>query len=100
MKRMLFIVLTHDKKPIDWSLQRDALILEAKAVWNLNKTGELRDIWFTKNKDAVLLIEAHNEKSVIAIMDQLPLVKEDLIDYTIIELQPYTGYERLFHGTD
>ncbi len=33
-------------------------------------------------------------------MDQLPLVKEDLIDYTIIELQPYTGYERLFHGTD
>jgi hypothetical protein len=97
---MQFLVFTHDVGETDWSAQGQLLKNEARAVWALINAGSLRNIWFTESKDAVLLFEEENMEKVAAVMNGLPLVAQGLIDYRIHELKPYTGFERLFNGTD
>ena len=70
---------------------------EAKVLWDLQKNGIIRNIWFTKNsREAILIIEAKDSIRTKEIIDTFPLVKEGLITYDIIELVAYDGYERLF----
>ena len=94
---MQYIVLTEDAKDTNWIEQGSLLKEEAKYVWAIQKKGILRNIWFTvKDRNAVLMIEEENEENVRTILDKLPLVREKMIRYTIITLEPYDGYERLF----
>ena len=66
-----------------------------------SKRGVVRNIWFTVNdKDAIRVIEEENDIKVRNIIESLPLVKEKLIEYTIIELTAYDGYERLFTSSE
>jgi len=97
---MQFLVMTHDVGEIDWASHRQLLEKEARAVWALISAGPLRTIWFTETKDAVLLFEELNSDRVSTIMDGLPLVAHGLIGYQVHGLMPYTGFERLIHGTD
>jgi hypothetical protein len=98
---MQYLVMTHDIGWIDWASKKQMLEDEAQSVWQLVSAGKLRNIWFTgENKDAVLLFEEEAEDKVKAIMDGLLLVAHGLIAYQIHELTPYTGFERLFYGTD
>jgi len=97
---MQFLVMTHDVGETDWSCHSQLLEKEAGAVWALISAGSLRTIWFTETNDAVLLFEEQNMDQVRTIMNSLPLVAHGLIGYQIHELIPYTGFERLFHGTD
>ncbi|MBN1266335.1 MAG: hypothetical protein JXA25_12635 [Anaerolineales bacterium] len=97
---MQFLVLTEDAYEIDWTDRKFLLEEEAKMVWGYLRSGSLRNIWFTENRDAVLLFEEENEGSVRTKMETLPLVREQLIKYRILGLAPYTGLERLFDGTD
>lgn len=97
---MQFLVITHDIGEIDWASHTPLLEKEAGAVWALISAGSLRTIWFTETNDAVLLFEEQNMDQVRTIMNGLPLVAHGLIGYQIHQLTPYTGFERLFHGTD
>ena len=66
-------------------------------LWNLQKKGVIRSIWFTKNiREAILIIEAEDSIRTKEIVDTFPLVEEGLITYDIVELVAYDGYERLF----
>jgi hypothetical protein len=70
---------------------------EAKQVWNLYKNGTVREIYFTKNDHrAVLVLECESKLAAKKILNTLPLVKEKLIQFEILPLQAYNGYERLF----
>jgi len=74
---------------------------EVRYVWDLQKRGIIRNIWFVKkSKNAVLMIEGESEDKVRKVVDKLPLVIENLIRYKILELTAYDGYERLFSGQD
>jgi len=97
---MQFLVLTEDAYEVDWTDQQDLLKAEARTVWKLQRSGALRSIWFTQAHDAVLLFEADDEDAVQEVMEIMPLVREGLLTYTVLGLQPYTGLERLFKGTD
>jgi hypothetical protein len=91
-------VLTEDNGIINWNEKDSILKEEAHYVWNLQKKGILRNIWFTvESRNAVLMIEGKNEENVRTIMDTLPLVREKMIKYSIIALTVYDGYERLFY---
>lgn len=91
------LVITHDKPNVNWKEQEQLLKQEAKALWNLQKNGTIRNIWFTKNsREAILIIEAGDSKMAKEIINTFPLVKEGLITYDVIELVAYDGYERLF----
>ena len=91
------LVITHDKPNVNWKEQEQLLKQEAKVLWNLQKNGIIRNVWFTKNtKEAILIIEADDTIRTKEIIDTFPLVKEGLITYDIVELVAYDGYERLF----
>jgi len=91
------LVITHDKPNVNWKEKEQLLKQEAKVLWNLQKNGIIRNIWFTRNtREAILIIEADDTIRTNEIIDTFPLVKEGLITYDIVELVAYDGYERLF----
>ena len=70
---------------------------EAMAVWELYKNNILREIYFRADQSsAVLILECKDVNQAKLILSDLPLVKEKLIDFEIIPLAPYPGFERLF----
>ncbi len=98
---MQYLIITSDRGSIDWKTKDDILRKEAHYIWDLTVQGIVRNIWFTqKSKDAILIIEAESEQKAVRIMNNAPLVVEGLLEYKVVGLQAYTGFERLFHGTD
>lgn len=69
---------------------------EACRVWELQKAGLLREIYFTPAHDAVLLLECADERAAMETLNSLPLVRENQIRFEVMALLPYTGFERLF----
>lgn len=73
------------------------LTAEAARVWELYKSGQLREIYFRGDRpEAVLILECADEKEAEGLLNSLPLVQADLIGFEIIPLVPYPGFERLF----
>lgn len=70
---------------------------EAKEVWNLYQKEFIREIYFDKEKhSAVLVLECDSTEEAKKKMQNLPLVKEELIQFELISLIPYDGFSRLF----
>lgn len=92
---MQFLVTTRDNGDVDWNGKTALLKKEAEHVLSLYAAGTLRHIWFSGNKDAVLLFECDCIDNVRAIMDGLPLVSEALLNYDVTSLFPYSGFGRL-----
>lgn len=79
---------------------------EALQAWELYQAGKIRELYFSQPKAdrppadkgyfAVLILECSNEKEASEILGSLPLVKEGLIEFNIIPLLPYPGFNRLF----
>ena len=70
---------------------------EAAQVWENYKIGLIRELYFTKeNHEAVIILECESKNKAEEILNDLPLVKAGLISFTIVELVPYDGFERLF----
>lgn len=70
---------------------------EAAVVWDLQKSGIIRDIWFTTaDRRAVIMLECPGVAEAREHLNALPLVRTGLIDFTLLELRSYDGFERLF----
>ncbi|MFH0734855.1 MAG: superoxide dismutase [bacterium] len=70
---------------------------EAKVVWDLQKQNIIREIYFRADvKCAVIILECETTKDAFDMLQKLPLVQKGIIDFDIIPLTTYTGYERLF----
>ena len=77
----------------------DILRAEAAAVWDLQKRGVIRDIWFTTSRRrAVILLECSGALEARNHLADLPLARQGLSDFEVLELCTYDGYERLFGG--
>ena len=50
---------------------------------------------FTENKNAVLIMETRDRKAATKLLKSLPLVKSGKINFEIMELKPYSGFERI-----
>jgi muconolactone delta-isomerase len=76
---------------------RDLLRAEAAAIWELQKGGIIRDLWFTKaDRRTVIMLECANLEDARRKLALLPLVSAELIDFLVLELCAYDGIERLF----
>ncbi len=78
-----------------WENSDDLLKLEAQHVFHLYLSGSLREIYFTESKNAVVVLETKDRETAEGLLDSLPLVKAGKIKFEILELMPYTGYERI-----
>ena len=70
---------------------------EARRVWELQQSGELREIYFKANRHtAVILLECSDIEAARRLLGTLPLVQAGLITFDVIPLVPYDGFARLF----
>jgi hypothetical protein len=70
---------------------------EAAKVWDLYQSGFVREIYFDRQRHtAVIILEAYAVSEVETVLAELPLVRAGLISFQLIELVPYSGFERLF----
>jgi hypothetical protein len=69
---------------------------EAARVWELYKSGHIREMYFRQDrKEAVLVLECKDAIEAQQLLGTLPLVQAGLIEFEVIPLVPYTGFERL-----
>jgi muconolactone delta-isomerase len=75
----------------------EILRVEAACVWDLQKRGIIRDIWFTTaGNHAVIMLECANATEARQHLAVLPLVNAGVIGFTVHELRSYDGFELLF----
>lgn len=92
---MKLLALEREVINIDWERETQSLIDEAKAVYQMMLSNSLREIYFTEYKNAVLILEFDNKIAAKNLLNKLPLVERKIIEFDLIELQPYSGFSRL-----
>lgn len=75
----------------------EILELEARKAWELNQAGVLRELYFTADThEAVLVLECESAEEARRQLSELPLMRAGLIDFRIMPLMAYPGFQRLF----
>jgi hypothetical protein len=70
---------------------------EAQRAWELYQAGVLRELYFnSESHTAVLVLECRDVAEARQVLAGLPLVENGLIEFEVIPLVAYTGFERLF----
>jgi len=92
---MKFLAIEKDIPNIDWSNSMQILNEEAIEVHRLYLSGSLREIYFNEFHNAVLVLECNSKEEVLELLESLPLVKQGMIIFEVMELLPYTGFQRL-----
>jgi len=70
---------------------------EAKALCQLYLKEIVREFYFRKKKNlAVLILEVKNKAEAKKALSKLPYVSKKLIEFELIPLKPYPGFNRLF----
>jgi hypothetical protein len=92
---MKILALEKEIEGTAWAHTEKLLEQEAQHVFRLYLSDCLREIYFTEDKNAVLILETKDRKTAEKLLNDLPLVKSGKIRFEIWELSPYTGYERI-----
>jgi hypothetical protein len=94
---MKLIALEHDLPGVPAESFRPFLIEEARRVWELYSAGIIREMYFRQDRHAaVLILECGSVDEAKDALGSLPLVREKLIEFEVIALAPYPGFQRLF----
>lgn len=92
---MKILAIENEIKIIEPELKSDLLKEEAAIVKKFMIDGIIKEIYFNEENCAVILLECNSKDRAIEILNQLPLVKKSYISFTIMLLNPYTGFKRL-----
>jgi hypothetical protein len=70
---------------------------EAKALWKFYIDDIVREFYFRKEKKlAVLILEVKSKVEAKKALSRLPYVSKKLIEFELIPLRAYPGFQRLF----
>jgi hypothetical protein len=70
---------------------------EVKHAWKLYKEGTLREMYDRQDRTGVVLVlECSSVDEARKVLDELPFVREGLIDFEAIPLGPFPYFEMLF----
>ena len=94
-RSMKILAIEKEITEIDWNDATNILKQEVKQVYQLYLADQLREIYFTENKNAVLILETENKDQAQQLLNTLPLVQNKMIEFDVMELRPYTGFERI-----
>jgi hypothetical protein len=92
---MKLLAIEHETSALNWAEENETLINESYQVYRLFQDGIIRDIYFTENENAVIILECASKAEAATVLSTLPLVKAGLISFEIMELRPYTGFDRI-----
>ena len=96
---MKILALEREIESVTWDDTEKLLEQEAQHVFQLYLSDSLREIYFTEEKNAVLIMETKDKKSAEKLLNNLPLVKSEKIKFEIMELKPYSGFERIIKNS-
>ncbi|TVT16048.1 hypothetical protein FNH05_36815 [Amycolatopsis rhizosphaerae] len=91
---MQFMVLSRRRTELYQEADFDAVIpAETRQVRQLYADGVVRQIWLRADlPGACFLVEAPDEDSLRSTVDELPMARSGLSEFTIIPLRPYRGF--------
>lgn len=92
---MKLLAIENETSTVNWDEENEVLINESYQVYHLFQEGIIRDIFFTENENAVIILECKSKVEAANVLATLPLVKAGLISFEIMELRPYTGFDRI-----
>ena len=93
---MKILAIEREVAGVDWTaVDKGILRQEALDVYKMYLTEQLREHYFTESKRAVLVLECSSIGDARDILNKLPLVVNNLISFDVMELHPYTGYDRI-----
>lgn len=95
---MKILAIEKEIEGTEWDNMETMLKEEAHHVFRLYLSDSIREIYFTAENHAVLILETKDLKMAKEMLDDLPLVKNQKISFDIAELRPYTGFERLIQN--
>jgi hypothetical protein len=94
---MKLLAIENETSAINWEDENEVLIAESYQVYHLFQEGIIRDIYFTENENAVIILESASKAEATNVLSTLPLVKAGLISFEVMELRPYTGLDRIIN---
>lgn len=92
---MKWMAIENEVEGACWEHTDAVLKEEAFQIFQLYLTTRLREIYFNEHHQAVLILETPDRQTTLNILNELPLVKQGLITFNLMELRPYNGYEQL-----
>jgi hypothetical protein len=95
---MKLLAIEKETTPVNWNEETETLINESYQVYHLLQEGIIRDIYFTENKNAVIILECASKTEAANVLSTLPLVKAGMISFEVMELRPYTGFDRIIQN--
>ena len=94
---MKILALEREIEGVEWDNTEKLLEQEARHVFQMYLSDNLREIYFTEENNAVLIMETADRKTAEILLNTLPLVKSGKIKFEIMELKPYTGFARIIN---
>lgn len=96
---MKILAIEKEVAGVDWStVSKELLAREALDVYRMYLAEQLREHYFNEENCAVLVLECDSKTQARELLDKLPLVEKNLIWFEIMELHPYSGYDRIIHA--
>ena len=96
---MKILAIEKEVAGVDWGVvSKELLAQEARDVYRMYLGEQVREHYFNEEKCAVLVLECDSNAQAQALLEKLPLVANNLIRFEIMELHPYTGYDRIIHA--
>ncbi|CAF4659505.1 unnamed protein product [Rotaria sp. Silwood1] len=75
---MKILAIEKEIKGVEWDSVENLLKDEAQAVYHLYLSNSLREIYFTENRSAVLVMETVDKNAAIKVLDTLPLTRNKI----------------------
>ena len=93
---MKILAIEKEVPGVDWNaVSKEVMAEEATHIYKMYLSEQLREHYFNDEKCAVLILECNCKNEAIEILEHLPMVKNNLITFEVMELHPYTGYDRI-----
>jgi hypothetical protein len=73
---------------------------ELHGVWDLYRDGLVREMYSPGGPGVVLILEAASTAAAHELLSRLPLVVNEVIEFELIELRPFTAMQMLFSGEE
>jgi hypothetical protein len=74
---------------------------ETRQAWKLYREGTIREMYDRQDRmGIVFMLECDSVDEAREVLDELPFVREELIDFEFIPLGPFSYFELLFRGLE
>ena len=93
---MKILAIEKNVRQINPENEKMILSEEAIFVYELYHDEIVREFYFNENHEAILILEHSSLAACNEMLHALPLVKHGLTRFEVMEMRPYTGFERIF----